>query len=247
MAKIMVFQHVPYEPLGTLDPLLRAHNHRIRYINFGRHPDSQPDISDYAALIVLGGPMNVTDIANHPYLATEIAVIQQALAANKPILGICLGSQLLAAACGAAVKPADSSEIGWYQLRPTAAATNDELLSCWNNHEMIFQWHGHTFDIPTSGTHLIEGDGCRNQAFRVGANAYGFQFHLEVTEALIQRWVSLPQHQIELGDNPLQRRTQILAETTENLPRSLTLAHQVFSRFIDLLPDVNRRIQLPSR
>jgi GMP synthase (glutamine-hydrolysing) len=105
MRKLLVFQHSAREPLGVFDPMLRRAGFRIRYINFSRQPDQLPDVSRYNGLIVLGGPMNVDQADRFPHLTTEIAAIQEALTRGIPILGICLGAHLLAAALGATVRP----------------------------------------------------------------------------------------------------------------------------------------------
>ena len=101
--KILVFQHVPYEPLGTLDPLLKAAGFRIRYVNFGRNPEHKPVLERYAALIVLGGPMNADQIDSFPNLLAEVDIIREALDRDMSVLGICLGAQLLAKAVGGKV------------------------------------------------------------------------------------------------------------------------------------------------
>ena len=101
--KILVFQHVPYEPLGTLDPLLKEAGFRIRYVNFGRDPHQRPSLDKYEALIVLGGPMNAHQIDTYPNLATEVDVIREAVENGMSVLGICLGAQLLAKALGGRV------------------------------------------------------------------------------------------------------------------------------------------------
>ncbi len=155
MRRLLVFQHVPYEILGNLDPLLRAAGFRIRYVNFDRQPDAKPDISRYHGLIVLGGPMNCDQFERYPYLETEIEVIRQTIEEGKPILGICLGAQLIARALGARVKPNKTKEIGWYELNPTEAGHNDPLFAHFEASQMIFQWHGDTFDIPHGATHRI--------------------------------------------------------------------------------------------
>src|SRR3982751_2797471 len=116
MRKLLVFQHSAREPLRLLDPLLRQHGFRIRYVNFSRQPELQPDVRRYHGLVVLGGPMNVDEADRYPHLHIEIAAIRQALELDIPILGICLGAQLLAAALGAAVRPHSVREIGWYRL-----------------------------------------------------------------------------------------------------------------------------------
>src|SRR5688572_4363115 len=116
MRKILVFQHVPYELLGTLHPLLKKAGFRIRYVNFWRYPDATVDISSYDGLIVLGGPMGVYEAAEKPHLTFEMQCIREAIKQEKPVLGICLGAQLIAAALGAKVAPASQPEIGWYPV-----------------------------------------------------------------------------------------------------------------------------------
>ena len=182
MRKLLVFQHSAREPLGVFDPMLRRAGFRIRYINFSRQPDQRPDVSRYNGLIVLGGPMNVDQADRFPHLTTEIAAIQEALARGIPILGICLGAQLLAAALGASVRPNNVREIGWYRLHPTAAAGGDPLCRHLDGNQHVFQWHAYTFDLPPGAVHLASTPTCPNQAFRFGDRAYGLQFHLEADE-----------------------------------------------------------------
>src|SRR3954462_5067798 len=111
MRKLLVFQHSPREPLGVFDPMLRRAGFRIRYVNFARQPEVRPDVSRYNGLVVLGGPMNVDDATRFPHLTTEIDAIREALARGIPVLGICLGAQLLAAALGANVRPNNVCEV----------------------------------------------------------------------------------------------------------------------------------------
>ncbi|TQV82927.1 glutamine amidotransferase-related protein [Aliikangiella coralliicola] len=242
MAKIMVFQHVPYEPLGTLDPLIRSQRHRIRYVNFGRNPDAQPSIEGYDALIILGGPMNIGQEAEYPHLDVEKQVIREAIEQNIPILGICLGAQLIAAALGAEVYRAKQSEIGWYKMLPTIAGRDDSVTQAFGEQENIFQWHGYTFDLPKDAELLIQGEEIVNQAYRVKDNVYGFQFHLEASSALIQRWLNLPVHQRELGlDKSQDRIAQIKQQTENEIARSLSLSEKVFGAFLAKLPKVNEK------
>lgn len=167
MAKIIVFQHVPFEILGTMNPLFKQQAIRIKYVNFGRHPDSHPNILGYDGLVVLGGPMNVDEVEQYPHLDTEIKCIRQAMANNIPILGICLGAQLIAKANGAKVKKNIQKEIGWYDVTPTEAGELDPLIKHFNGSEKIFQWHGDTFELPENAVHLASSKLCNNQAFRI--------------------------------------------------------------------------------
>jgi GMP synthase (glutamine-hydrolysing) len=248
MRRLLVFQHVPYEILGNLDPLLRAAGFRIRYINFGRQPDARPDISRYHGLIVLGGPMNCDQYDRHPHLATEIELIQQSIEEGKPVLGICLGAQLIARALGARVTRNETKEIGWYELNPTAAGREDPLFSHFGDSQQIFQWHGDTFEIPHGATHLATSPDCRNQAFRFGDNVYGLQFHLEVDEPMIQRWLHTPAMAREAVGLGGEEHPEIIgAATKRHIDQSVALGNRVFGEFIHRFHTHPRRTSLPSR
>src|SRR2546422_8336102 len=152
MKKLLVFQHVPHEILGTLNPLLKGAGFRIRYVNFGRHPDAQPTIDGYHGLVVLGGPMSVNDSDRLPHLATEMKLIEEAMKRNLPVLGICLGAQLIAKTLGARVYPNQEKEIGWYDVTTTQEAESDLVFSQFQGIENIFQCHGVTLDIQHSAS-----------------------------------------------------------------------------------------------
>jgi GMP synthase (glutamine-hydrolysing) len=248
MRRLLVFQHVAHEILGTLDPLLRDHGFRIRYINFGRHPDAVPDLSAYHGLIVLGGPMNCDQVARHRHLAVEVAAIQAAVRDGKPVLGICLGSQLLARALGAPVVRHHTREIGWYDVTPTEEGHRDPLFRHFAGTEKIFQWHGDTFAIPRGAVHLATSAACAHQAFRFGHNAYGLQFHLEVDEPMIRRWLTTPVNRCELdGLKGVIDPEAIARETPVHVNRSRQLGDAVFGEFIRLFAARRRRVALPSR
>lgn len=244
-----MFQHVPHELLGTLDPMLRDAGFRIRYVNFGRQPDARPDIDRYHGLIVLGGPMNCDQCDRYPHLDTEVELIQAAIADGKPVLGICLGSQLIARALGARVRKNPVKEIGWYPLSPTEAGRKDPLFGGLAPVQKIFQWHGDTFDIPDHAVRLASSPDCRNQAFRYGENVYGLQFHLEVDEPMVERWLRAPGNRREiaaLGDGD-ERIEQIRAETGRYIDQSLETGQRLFGQYIQLFHQRRRRVALPSR
>lgn len=248
MRRLLVFQHVPHEILGTLDPLLRDHGFRIRYVNFGRHPDAVPDLDRYHGLIVLGGPMNCDQVARHRHLATEVTAIQAAIRDGKPVLGICLGSQLLARALGAPVIRHHTKEIGWYDVAPTEDGQADPLFRHFQGTEKIFQWHGDTFAIPHGAVHLATSAACPHQAFRFGHNVYGLQFHLEVDEPMIRRWLETPLNRGELDSlKGVIDPDAIARETPAYVARSRELGDAVFGEFIRLFQLRHRRTVLPSR
>lgn len=236
MKRLLVLQHVASEPLGVLDPLLRASGLRIRYVNFARHANTQVNVAKYDGLVVLGGPMNVDQSNRYPHLLHEIEVIKEALNREIPVLGICLGAQLLAAALGASVHPNPVREIGWYPLSLSGAAASDPLFAHLGSEAEVFQWHAYTFTEPSGVVHLASTTSCTNQAFCYKGFAYGLQFHLEVDASLIERWLkhSELKHELEpLGGDAHAQRVQV--ETERFLQNSQTRAKAVFGAFIDLL------------
>ncbi len=248
MKKLLVFQHVAHEILGTLNPLLKRAGFRIRYVNFARHPDGAPCLDGYDGLVVLGGPMSVNDADRLAHLTTEMKTIEEAMKRNLPVLGICLGAQLIAKTLGARIYRNPEKEIGWYDVSPTDHAAEDPLLGELRPGEKIFQWHGETFDIPRSGLHLAFSPLCSNQAFRYGGSVYGFQFHLEVDERMIQRWLRVSENREEIaalgGKIDPQR---IHADTPGHIPRLHQLSEQVFGEFIKLFGAEKKFLRLPSR
>jgi len=248
MSKILVFQHVAYEVLGTLDPLLRSSGIRVKYVNFGRIPDSQPSLEGYRGLIVLGGPMNVDQVEQYKHLVTEVNLIQEAINRGLPVLGICLGAQLIAKALGSEVRKNKEVEIGWYDVSPTDDGRKDPLIKHFKEIERIFQWHGDTFNIPDGTVHLARSPSCKNQAFRYNDNVYGFQFHLEVDQKIIERWLRVPHNKEEIEKTNGRIDAQsIRKETVLYINRLEQLSNMVFGEFIKQFGIKERRHRLPSR
>ena len=248
MAKVLVFQHVPAEPLGTLDPMLRNRGHRIRYVNFHRNPQAQPDVDRYDALIVLGGPQMPDQGDIHPHLNVEMRCIERALRRDMPVLGICLGAQLLAYALGGGVRALKEWEIGWYELEPTYLSAADPLFCALPEPHPVFQWHGYTFDLPTGALHLARSETCENQAFRYGHHAYGLQFHLELDERLINRWLTYPEYRADLEAQGRGEDAEAIREQTHRLiGQSVALSQEIFGGFLAPLGEPRCREVLPSR
>lgn len=246
--KILVFQHVPYEPLGTLDPLLKEAGFRIRYVNFGRDPHQRPSLERYEALIVLGGPMNAHQIDTYPNLATEVDVIREAVDSGMSVLGICLGAQLLAKALGGRVSRNEEREIGWYDVQLTEAGCADPVISSFAPTQQVFQWHEDGISLPDGVLHLATSPASRVQAFRYGEHAYGFQFHLEVDASLVERWLTVPGNQAMLAAEAGRIDPDAIREqTTQSIGALEALSRETFSRWIDRFEINPRRRTLPSR
>lgn len=248
MKKLLVVQHVAFEILGTLNPLLKSAGFRIRYVNFSRHPDALPRLDKYHGLVVLGGPMNADQFDQYPHLETEVRLIENAIDRDLPVLGICLGAQLIALALGAEVKRNAQKEIGWYDVSTTDEGRADPLFAHFEPTERIFQWHGDTFDIPQDCVHLARSGTCSNQAFRYRSNVYGLQFHMEVDEPLIERWLRVPIHrrEIEALKGAVDPDT-IRHDTTQHIDRLKSLSDQTFGELIKLFGVPRKRVLLPSR
>jgi GMP synthase-like glutamine amidotransferase len=184
--RVLAFRHVPFEGVGLIAPVLEERGLSLEYVDLYSPHARPPEIADAAGLILLGGPMSVNDPL--PYLKLETDFIVQAVERQQPVLGICLGSQLIARALGSRVYRNPQKEIGWFDIHLTEAASSDPLFSGLNPSETVFHWHGETFDLPPGATHLAYSEACPNQAFRVGSKVYGLQFHLEVTPAMIADW-----------------------------------------------------------
>jgi len=246
--KILVFQHVPYEPLGTLDPLLKEAGFRIRYVNFGREPESRPSLDGYEAIIILGGPMNSDQIESHPNLIAEVDIIREAVERQLSVLGICLGAQLLAKALGGSVSRNKTREIGWHDVELTDAGSSDAVLSEFGAVQEVFQWHEDGIQLPPGAVHLASSDASNVQAFRHGEHVYGFQFHLEVNRSLIERWLTVPANQGTLREEAGRvDPDEVRRQSVESANALEALSRTTFSRWIDRFEIGPRRKRLPSR
>lgn len=231
MAEVLVLQHDAQEPLGTLEDALRRAGLRHRYLRIREGEPMPQDIRAFAGLIVLGGSMGVYEEKQYPFLSDELRLIEQALSHALPILGVCLGGQLLAAALGAPVQPGAQKEIGWHPVSLAADAASDALWSGIRSPWTGFHWHGDFFKLPTGAVSLAFSALTPCQAFRYRSNAYGFQFHLEVTEAIIQNWTAA--FAGELAEAGLEA-SPILGGIPEHLASMQQVAQDVFGRWAAL-------------
>jgi GMP synthase-like glutamine amidotransferase len=175
--RVRVFQHVPFEGLGALEPAFRKRRCEIAATRFFAN-EPLPAPAEVDVLVALGGPMSVNDEAALPWLAPEKEFIRRHVAAGKPFLGICLGAQLLASALGARVFSNREKEIGWFPVE--GLPVRDPAAFRFPATAEVFHWHGETFDLPSGAVHLARSQACENQAFQIG-RAIGLQFHLETT------------------------------------------------------------------
>ena len=171
------FQHVPFEGLGSMEPWLIERGYSIgRTRLFAGDP--LPDLNSLDLLIVMGGPMSVNDEATLPWLVDEMAFIRQAIEAGIPVLGVCLGAQLIAKCMGGTISTNPEREIGWFRCE--GISHGDEAFDFPESFE-AFHWHGETFSLPDGAIHLARSEACEHQAFQLGERIIGLQFHLETT------------------------------------------------------------------
>jgi GMP synthase-like glutamine amidotransferase len=187
--RALVLQHVAVEGPGSLGSYLEARGWKLETVALHADARLPEDAQGYQAVIVMGGPMGVYDEAAYPFLRDEHQFLTQVLAQGVPLLGICLGSQLLAKALGARVYRSPQKEIGWYTVDLTPAGVADPLFADLTSPVPVFQWHGDAFDIPAGATPLASSPLCTHQAFRYGDQVYGLLFHLELTPAIIHSWL----------------------------------------------------------
>jgi GMP synthase (glutamine-hydrolysing) len=190
--KVLVFRHVPFEDLGLIAPVLAERGIGIDYADLYRDAARTPDLTAYAGVISMGGPMSANDA--YPYLDREKTLLTEAAGRGQPLLGVCLGSQLIARCLGARVSRNPEKEIGWFDIHFTPEAADDPLFAGLRGPETVFHWHGETWSLPPGAVRLAGSRVCRNQAFRAGNNIYGLQFHLEVTPAMIADWLGQEQN-----------------------------------------------------
>lgn len=209
MKRIHYFQHVPFENLGVIQfwAGMQGYNVTATQFHLGQSP---PPMEALDWLIVMGGPMGVDDNAAYPWLAQEKKAIENALAAGKVVLGVCLGAQLIAQVLGAKVEPNAFKEIGWMTIYFTDACRNHPLAHGFPDKWHTFHWHGDTFTLPENACRLASSRACRNQGFFYQDRIIGLQFHLEVTRPGVEALVRHCATDLSLETPYVQSPSQIL-------------------------------------
>jgi GMP synthase (glutamine-hydrolysing) len=229
--RVIVVMHVESEGPGSLGTFLEYADVEIATARLYAGDRLPSDLSGFDAVVSMGGPMNVYEEDQYPFLKEETAFLKQAVEADVPALGICLGAQMIAKAAGAKVTKSPNKEIGWSQVTLTNNGQEDSALKGLPATFDVLQWHGDMFHIPENGVLLASSKDCPHQAFRY-RNALGLQFHLEVTEKILWDW---------FGDSQEIKLYDVLngfLEIRENLEQN---ARIVYTNFLELIRNVSGR------
>ncbi|MFZ3072853.1 MAG: gamma-glutamyl-gamma-aminobutyrate hydrolase family protein [Thermodesulfobacteriota bacterium] len=229
--KALIIQHVPHEGLGIIGEVLTSFGIEAEFVRVYRGERVPHELDNGTLLIVLGGPMGVYELDLYPFLKDELNLLESAFRKDSPVLGICLGSQLMAKAAGARVYKGGKKEIGWYDVELTGDGARDGLFLSFPKKFRVFQWHGDTFDVPRDAHLLASSKDFPNQLIRIGRRAYGIQFHLEVTERMVYAWLKENSEELVSLKGVIEPK-----EIKKETPGAITILNQygrtVFTRFL---------------
>lgn len=224
-------QHVPFEGLGSIEPWLQNAGYEISSTQFF-NSGILPEIEDIDLLIVMGGTMSANDETEYPWLVKEKEFIRSTIEAEKPVLGICLGAQLIAHAMGGEVYPNTVKEIGWFPIEAVKSGSNSVFQ--FPKELEVFHWHGETFQLPKGAVQTAKSKACDNQAFQIGSHVIGLQFHLETTPASAQAIVKNCKAELVEG-RYIQSEAAILSAPRERY----SSINSVMARILDYLQTSN--------
>ncbi len=228
MPNLIAIRHVPFEDLDGFAAPLTARGLSVAYRDASVEDLTSPDLLAADVLVVLGGPIGAYDDALYPFLAAELAVIEKRLTQKRPVLGICLGAQLMARALGARVYPG-RKELGWATVNLTEAGRASPLRLI--DGLKVLHWHGDTFDLPAGAAHLAATDATPHQAFSWERHGLGLQFHLEVTARGLERWYV--GHALEIATTPGVRLAGLRADSAACASRLAPQAAAALSAWLD--------------
>jgi len=227
---VLCVQHVAAEPPGTVAEAVRGAGLALEVVRVDRGDTVRRSAEGLAGLVVMGGPMGVPQADRHPHLKEELRLVEAALSREVPVLGICLGSQLLAAALGARVERGPRQEIGWLPVSLEAAARQDPLFGPLPAELVALHWHGDVFDLPRGASSLARSPLTRHQAFRCGS-AWGILFHLEADEAQVE---AMARAFAEDLDEAGVSEDELLGGARKHLAAARRLGRGVFDRWATL-------------
>jgi GMP synthase (glutamine-hydrolysing) len=226
MKNAIAIRHVAFEDAGTLKDVLEDRGFAFQYLEAG--VDDLSPASDADLLVVLGGPIGIYEIDRYPFIKGELAIIEAAVRKNVPVIGICLGCQALAAVLAARVYPGKQKELGWDEMTLTPEGKASPLGVI--EGVPVLNWHGDTFDLPQGATRLASTAITPNQAFIYGPNVLALQFHVELPQRDLEKW--LIGHTLELSNSKVDLG-QMRAETARYAPAANEASRKLFNAWLD--------------
>lgn len=186
---VLIVQHAPFEHPAVIRRALEAQGTPTLTL----HPylgDDYPDRKDIAGMISLGGPMHANDDEENPWIPRECRLLRECVLEELPVVGVCLGGQMMARALGGRVEKNHTVELGWFPIELNSLGASDPVLSAAGSNPVVYHWHEDTFHLPEGAQLLAQSQACARQAYRIGDHAYGFQFHPEADHQLLHEWLS---------------------------------------------------------
>ncbi|OQY06028.1 MAG: amidotransferase [Planctomycetales bacterium 4572_13] len=227
--RIHCLTHVPFEDAANIGEWTKLHGHSLTYTHLYLD-ESLPPPESFDMLAVMGGPMNVYEHDRYPWLVSEKDFIQQAIDAEKKIIGVCLGAQLIADVLGGEVFPNDHKEIGWHPIQLNPQAAQSKVFLMLPPEMMVFHWHGDTFSLPPGVIHLASSGVCENQAFQYGDHVLGLQFHLEYSAESLEKMLAHCGN--ELIDAPHIQTADEIRGGIPNLPTNTLWLRSLLDAFL---------------
>ena len=229
MRPLTIFRHIACEGPAYLAEVLERHAIPWRLIRIDEGEMLPETLDDCSGLVFMGGPMSVNDPL--PWVEQELKLIRMAQAANIPVLGHCLGGQLISKALGGTISANPVKEIGWHSVRSSRTTAADSWLAGLPEANTLFHWHGETFSLPEGAELILENDNCTHQAFALG-NTLALQCHVEMLEPMVGEWAALYAHEIQHSSPTVQSAEQMTADLPARIAAARHVADSVYERWL---------------
>jgi len=229
MKPLAIFRHIACEGPGYLGEVLARLELPVHLIAVDRGEPLPEDTRNYSGLVFMGGSMSANDPL--PWIAQELALIREAVARGLPVLGHCLGGQLISKALGGEITRNPVKEIGWYPVRKFNSPASADWLAGLPDEMELFHWHGETFSLPDGAELILENDHCAHQAFVLG-NVLALQCHVEMTAPMVREWASLYRDELAAATGSVQTAEQLTAGLAERISRLQQLADPLYRRWL---------------
>jgi GMP synthase-like glutamine amidotransferase len=229
MKPLTIFRHIACEGPGYLDNVLKRYSIPYRLVKIDLNESLPRGIEETSGLVFMGGPMSVNDPL--PWISQELALIQAAQACGMPVLGHCLGGQLISKALGGTVSANAVKEIGWHPVRKSSTAAAADWLADLPQASTLFHWHGEMFSIPQGAEVVLENDNCAHQGFTIG-NTLALQCHVEMTASMVAEWALLYRDELENAASTVQSAEEMTANLDARIAAAQRVADSLYRRWL---------------